>query len=94
MRLTIPIEFTNHSMENEEKQPSTLFARSQAAIEQRRGERAMIRYDALARKKPTHRMDQRNNANRDIPGNGHELLQLGSGAEQCLLQCEGDRVGK
>ena len=90
MSATILIEFTNHSVAKEARQPSKLFSRSQAAIEQ--GGEGMLRHDALARKKPTHRVEhKRINANCVIPSDGHELLQLGSGAEQCLLQCLGAR---
>ena len=80
-------------MAKEVRQPGKLLSRSQAATEQ--GGEGMLKHDALARKKPTHRIEhKRINAKCVIPGDGHELLQLGSGAEQCLLQCQGGRVGE
>ncbi len=69
-----------HFMAKEARKHIKLFSISQAAIEQ--GREGMLRHDALAGKKPTHRIKHnRINSNCVKPGDGHELLQ------HCLLQC-------
>ena len=45
---------TVNFMAKEARQPRKLFSRSQAALEQ--GREGMLKHDALARKKPTHRI--------------------------------------